>query len=167
MKYFHKGLGRIVEIVPGQQFDTHWNYYDTVDGVTIIRQALPSADLVLLEEEQQPVLPENWGVPQQVEEVSSPQPPAITLREVATIEVAAVEEKEPRPPVQPAINLNTANNVNVVAQKLPGIGKIAAKKLLDRRPEGGYENFLQMVFLNKDLNLDNDAWEKVKELVEF
>lgn len=63
------------------------------------------------------------------------------------------------------VNINTSS-ITEIANALPGVGKAAAKKIESRRKDG-YKDFEQFQQINKDLNLSELAWEKVKELVEF
>lgn len=159
MQYFYKKLGRVVEI--GQMFDTHWNYTDPNDPTTLVRQGLvedftPVADSTgepgrphALEATSRdwatPVLPNDWGKSETVEETTTPTPGFVKL-----------------------INLNSENSPAVIGLHLPGIGKVTAKKICDRRPRnGGYKDFDHFRKINTDLHLDEEAWEKVKELVEF
>lgn len=146
MQYYHKALGRIVELVPGQQFDTHWSFYEERDGGRYIRNGIPGTDLVPVSE--QPVPPE--PTPTEVVKVVPQTVPAPTEGFVKLI------------------NVNTETSSYALALHLPGIGKASAKKMCDRRPKnGGYKDFEHFRQVNNDLNLDEEAWERVKGLVEF
>lgn len=143
MKYIYKRIGRTVEI--GQMFDSHWNYTDPLDSTGLVRQGEASDFVPLAEAEPvavEPELPEIKVVPQ-------------------------IEEVVPTPGFVKLINLNTETSPAVIALHLPGIGKIWAKKICDRKSKGGYQDFDHFQKVNSDLNLDEAGWEKIKELVEF
>lgn len=144
MEYFYKRLGRYVRVV--QMFDSHWNYYDTTDGTQTIRHGLPE-DFVY-----------EKSVPLAIE-IAAPDP-FVPLP-------IPVTPKIPTPGFVKTINLNTEKSPAVIALHLPGIGKTWAKKICDRKPKEGYKDFDHFSDVNKDLGLDDTAWQKVKELVEF
>lgn len=156
MQYFYKKLGRAVEV--GQMFDTHWNYSDPNDPTSVVRQGLPEDFTPVVDHS--PVLPDDWGKSETVEEAPrttgwSGNPTTTSL-------------PTPTPSFIKLINLNTENSPAVIGLHLPGIGKVTAKKICDRRPRnGGYKDFDHFRKINTDLHLDEEAWEKVKELVEF
>lgn len=162
VEYFHKKLGRVVELVPGQQFSTHWNFYEDIAGVRTIRHGVPELDIVMVQPTTELVLPENWGTPNsQTEETPTTD---------ETISVVQVIEQQIEPTVGfiKLVNLNTETSSYAIALHLPGIGKATAKKICDRRPkDGGYKDFGHLREINNDFNLDDGAWDKVKGLVEF
>lgn len=61
------------------------------------------------------------------------------------------------------VQINTISEQDLTA-KLPGIGKIASKKIVVNRPEGGYQGIGHIKLINPDLNID---WTKVEDLLEF
>lgn len=150
MEYFYKRLGRYVRVV--QMFDSHWNYYDTTDGTQTIRHGLPED--FSQEKSVTPVIV-----------IAPPAPPASPASPVPS-EIPVVP-KTPTPGFIKTINLNTEKSPAVIALHLPGIGKTWAKKICDRRPKDGYKDFDHFSDVNKDFGLDDAAWGKVKELVEF
>lgn len=157
MQAFHNSLGRYVEIVPGQMYDTHWNYYDLTHGVTVIRQGIPGVDLIC--DDAQPQLPPDWG------EVES-----LSAKVESKSALSRLNERLPTSPTPgfvKLLNLNTETSPSVIALHLPGIGKQTAKKICDRKPDGGYKDFDHLKSVCSDFHLDSSAWEKVKELVEF
>ena len=156
MQAFHKTLGRYVEIVPGQMYDTHWNYYDLTHGVQVIRQGIPGVDLIF--DNAQPQLPESWGEVQAA-------PSVATATDDKAIEQPSISN--PTPGFVKLLNLNAETSSSVIALHLPGIGRATAKKICDRKPDGGYKDFDHLKSICSDFHLDAEAWEKVKELVEF
>lgn len=142
-QYYHKKLGRVVELVPGQQFSSHWNFYDKHEGVQVIRHGLPGVDLVPVAEAEQKIV----GLEETLEVTSIPKAPTVGFVKL--------------------LNLNTETSSSVIALHLPGIGRVAAKKICDRRPKIGYKDFFHFKQINSDLNMDEEVWEKVKGLVEF
>lgn len=149
MEYFYKRLGRYVRVV--QMFDSHWNYYDTTDGTQTIRHGLPE-DFVY---------EKSSNVAIEIAQAAS----APVAPQLLTSHPPA--SKTPTPGFVKTINLNTEKSPAVIALHLPGIGKTWAKKICDRKPKDGYKDFEHFCDVNKDFGLDDIAWEKVKELVEF
>ena len=206
MQAFHKTLGRYVEIVPGQMYDTHWNYYDLTHGVTVIRQGIPNVDLFLQQELDNPVLPmevlggetflntsDDWRKIA-ITDVAAPSPISdVDNRPITPIDpnhTKIIFERRPldgyknfqqfkeinadldldweqaKQSMKFGININESNTT-AIAAALPGIGKQTAKKICDRKPDGGYKDFDHLKSICSDFHLDAEAWEKVRELVEF
>lgn len=157
-EYFHKKLGRVVELVPGQQFSTHWNFYEDIAGVRTIRHGVPDLDIVMVQVTNDIVLPEGWGIPNTE---------TVVTDETITVDEVIEQQVEPTPGFIKLVNLNTETSSYAIALHLPGIGKATAKKICDRRPVGGYKDFDHLREVNSDFNLDDGAWEKVRGLVEF
>jgi DNA uptake protein ComE-like DNA-binding protein len=84
------------------------------------------------------------------------------LRPVRTLNV--IEGKKPED-LQPGdrVKINEVT-LSELTSAIPGIGRVTAKKLLDRKPKGGYVGFEQLRIQNQDVQLD---WEKILPLLEF
>lgn len=61
------------------------------------------------------------------------------------------------------ININQVSFTSL-GKALRGVGQLSAKKIIDRKPEGGYAGFEQLKTLNADLNIN---WEAVLLHIEF
>lgn len=189
MKVFHKRLGRVVEVIAC--FDSHWNYYED-EAQTIVKQGLPGVDLVCDEtiiptDDSRTILP----TPEEdIKPVESELPPAKPVDSQTTkliydrkpvggyqsfeqfqeinadldLDWERVKSSMTFPEVV-KVNVNTSS-ITEIANALPGVGRAAAKKI-DARKKDGYKDFEQFQQINKDLNLSELAWEKVRELVEF
>ncbi|MFN6460851.1 MAG: hypothetical protein RMZ41_003260 [Nostoc sp. DedVER02] len=61
------------------------------------------------------------------------------------------------------ININQVSG-STLGKALRGLGHLAAKKIIDRKPEGGYLGVEQLKTLNADLNVN---WEAILPHIEF
>jgi DNA uptake protein ComE-like DNA-binding protein len=52
-----------------------------------------------------------------------------------------------------------------VLVELPTIGTTSAKKIIERKPDGGYKNMDELIFINHDLNRTD--WDALKTLIKF
>lgn len=189
MKVFHKRLGRVVEVIAC--FDSHWNYYED-EAQTIIRQGLPGVDLVC-DEIDVPTDDSRTILPTPTENVESVETKVESAKPVDPQTTKLIYDRKPsggyssfeqfqeinadldldwervrssmKFPEVVKVNVNTSS-ITEIANFLPGVGRAAAKKI-DARKKDGYKDFEQFQQINKDLNLSELAWEKVKELVEF
>lgn len=63
------------------------------------------------------------------------------------------------------LNLNLASSTDIAS--LPGIGRVSAKKIVERRANGPYVEFADFRERNKDLPLEENAWSEINSLVCF
>lgn len=75
---------------------------------------------------------------------------------IESIDLSEEDEKK-------TINLNQLNG-EAIAKSLSGVGKLSAKKIVERRPDGGYLGVEQLKMLNADVNIN---WEAVLPHVTF
>ncbi|ABA24672.1 hypothetical protein Ava_D0007 [Trichormus variabilis ATCC 29413] len=61
------------------------------------------------------------------------------------------------------ININQVS-ASSLGKALRGVGQLSARKIMERKPEGGYVGLEQLKTLNADLNIN---WEAVLPHVEF
>ncbi len=61
------------------------------------------------------------------------------------------------------INVNQVS-ASTLGKALRGLGQLSAKKIIDRKPDGGYLGVEQLKTLNADLNVN---WEAVLPHIEF
>ncbi len=61
------------------------------------------------------------------------------------------------------ININQVS-ASTLGKALRGLGQLAARKIIERKPEGGYAGVEQLKTLNADLNVN---WEAVLPHIEF
>lgn len=61
------------------------------------------------------------------------------------------------------ININQVS-ATALGKALRGVGQLSARKIMDRKPEGGYAGVEQLKTLNTDLNIN---WEAVLPHIEF
>ena len=61
------------------------------------------------------------------------------------------------------ININEVSG-QILGKALKGLGVTSAKKIIDKKPEGGYVGFEQLKTLNANLNVN---WESVLPHIEF
>lgn len=64
-----------------------------------------------------------------------------------------------------SLKINDASFTDI-RRSFPGIGRIAAKAIADNKPEGGYQDFEQLLELNKS-KVSNINWEEVKKRLVF
>jgi len=55
-------------------------------------------------------------------------------------------------------SMNTAMTSKEIADALVGIGKVYARKILDRKPDAGYRDWQEVKDLNPDINLN---WDEI------
>lgn len=127
MAYYYQG--KEIELVPNQQYTTHWNFYWQEGGQKVIRSGQPGIDLH----------------------------PSPVAKNVETEEIV-VDASTP-------VKVNEVSFTDI-RRAFPGIGRVAAKAIVDNRPEGGYQNFEQLLELNKS-KVANINWEEVKKRLEF
>lgn len=61
------------------------------------------------------------------------------------------------------ININEISAANL-AKSLKGVGQLAARRIIDRKPEGGYLGLEQIKMLNADVSIN---WEAVLPHISF
>lgn len=61
------------------------------------------------------------------------------------------------------ININQVS-ASTLGKALKGVGQLSARKIIDRKPDGGYAGVEQLKTLNAELNIN---WEAVLPHVEF
>lgn len=61
------------------------------------------------------------------------------------------------------ININEVT-ATALGKALKGVGQLSAKRIIDRKPEGGYMGLEQLKTLNADININ---WEAVSPHIEF
>lgn len=140
-KYIYKGAE--VQLVPGQQFNTHWNVFynhPTENGGSIPRIAsVQIGELQIIDDD---------AVPEKIQIPDSFNP--ATMTESIQVKVAA-------------ININTAD-FNSLRSALPGIGRNEVKAILKNKPSAGYADFSHLVDLNPTVKVQ---WEPIEALVKF
>jgi len=141
MKYFYKGTE--VQLVPGQQFSTHWNIYfnqPTENGGTIRRivSGQPGKDIELRGDDEVAPQVEIEGLPKSLN--------------ILTV----------TPTVEP-ININTAD-FNSIRGALAGVGRASVRTIIKNKPVNGYANFSQLVDLNSNVQAQ---WEIIEPLLKF
>jgi DNA uptake protein ComE-like DNA-binding protein len=132
IKYIYKG--QEVELVPGQQYTSHWNVYynqPTENGGSrrIIVTAIPGQTLQIVDD-------------------TKPASPTTT---------------ELDDTIDNQLNINTSSFL-VLRKHFPGIGRVAPKKIVENRPDGGYKDFEELKELNKELNIN---WDELKDKLVF
>lgn len=140
MNYFYKG--QLVELIENQLFNTHWNFWMQVEGRRVIRSGQPGIDL--FQEGEVPALPE--------------------LKQAEILPLHSAQQSD-QVKMQPGekVNINSAT-FSLIRKAMPGLGRVGAKKLVDNRPEGGYQSFEQLKEINADLQTN---WEVVQGSITF
>lgn len=65
------------------------------------------------------------------------------------------------------IDVNSVKSATVLDRHLLGLGRQSCKKIIDRRPEGGYTDFAQLRETNKDLPLGEEGWSRFERAIKF
>jgi DNA uptake protein ComE-like DNA-binding protein len=86
----------------------------------------------------------------------------VDLTPVKSFAVLDGGKKDENQPIE-KININEVSS-NTLGKALKGIGQLAAKKIIGKKPDGGYSGFEQLKTLNADLNIN---WEAVLPHIEF
>ena len=138
-KYIYKG--KVVQLVPGQQFTDGWNVYyprDTEDGGSrmeihkAIPEGQPGANLQVVDDD------------------------AV----ITSLEGGKKDEEIPNPE---SVNINQVSFTEM-HKSLPGIGRAGAKKILANKPLSGYEDIEQLKELNRELSIN---WDELKGVLVF
>lgn len=130
MKYIYSG--QEVELVPGQQFDSHWNVYvNRTDAQGKIVKQILSVDPQVLHSSgsQEASQPQNDSSLSQLEEIK--------------------------------LSINEASFLDI-KKKFPGIGRIAAKTISENKPYQSFEDLKRKnskLNINWDLLKENISYE--------
>ena len=138
-KYIYKG--QEVQLVPGQQFSHGWYIYynqPTEDGGSRKIQLLATP-------------PGEPGANLQVVDDDAV---------ITSLEGGKKDEEIPNPE---SVNINQATFTELHKQ-LPGIGRVAAKKVLANKPLSGYQDIEQFKELNRELSIN---WDELAGILVF
>lgn len=94
--------------------------------------------------------------------LSASKVPGVDLTPVRSFEVLDGGEKKEGEKIE-TININEVSG-KTLGSALKGLGQFAARRVIERKPEGGYVGFEQLKVLNTDLNVN---WEALLPHITF
>lgn len=164
-QYFYKGT--LVTEIDGQHFGSYFNVKDDKGNIFSVRKAdvdeikkevVQTPQTILIK----PLIEDSPVEPEKPEKPDKPEKPKVVDTEVVSASLEASLSIDSEALVLP-VNSFTSSDINKLADKLPGIGKITLGKILSNRPNDGYSSLDEI----KELNPSHLKWDELGKYIVF